>query len=72
VIILDLPPILVGDDVISILPQIESVLLIAGVGTSTVSDIKECKKHLKSTPIVRVVVNKVSDKSEVNYGYGYY
>jgi protein-tyrosine kinase len=72
VIILDLPPVLVGDDVISILPQIESVLLIAGVGTSTVSDIKECKKHLKSTPIVRVVVNKVSDKTEVNYGYGYY
>jgi protein-tyrosine kinase len=69
VIILDLPPVLVGDDVISILPQIESVLLIAGVGTSNLSEIKECNRHLKSIPIVRVVVNKVSDKTEAHYGY---
>jgi protein-tyrosine kinase len=69
VIILDLPPILVGDDVISVLPQIESALLVAGVGTSRVSDIKECNKHLKTTPIVRVVLNKVSDKTDTYYGY---
>jgi protein-tyrosine kinase len=69
VIILDLPPVLIGDDVISILPQIESVLLVTGVGTSSVSDIKECNKHLRSTPIVRVVVNKVSDKVDAYYGY---
>jgi protein-tyrosine kinase len=72
VIILDMPPVLVGDDVISILPQIESVLLITSIGTSTLPDIKECYKHIKSTPIVRVVVNKVSDKTESYYGYGYY
>ena len=71
VIILDLPPVLVGDDVISLLPQIESILLITSVGTSTLPDIKECYKHIKSTPIVRVVVNKVSDKTEGYYGYGY-
>jgi protein-tyrosine kinase len=69
VIILDLPPVLVGDDVISILPQIESILLITSVGASTPSDIKECYKHIRSTPIVRVVVNKVSNKSEAYYGY---
>jgi protein-tyrosine kinase len=72
VIILDMPPVLVGDDVISVLPQIESVLLITSIGTSTLPDIKECYKHIKSTPIVRVVVNKVSDKTENYYGYGYY
>jgi MinD-like ATPase involved in chromosome partitioning or flagellar assembly len=72
VIILDLPPVLVGDDVISLLPQIDSVLLITSIGTSTLPDIKECYKHVKSTPIVRVVVNKVSDKIESSYGYGYY
>jgi protein-tyrosine kinase len=69
VIILDVPPVLVGDDVITLLPQIDSVLLIAGIGGSTLSDIKECYKHIRSTPIVRVVVNKVSDKSEGYYGY---
>ena len=72
VIILDMPPVLVGDDVISILRQIEAILLITSVGTSTVPDIKECYKHIKSTPVVRVVVNKVSEKTEsYYYGYGY-
>jgi protein-tyrosine kinase len=71
VIILDMAPVLIGDDVISVLPQIESILLITSIGASTLPDIKECQKHLKSTPIVRVVVNKVSEKSETFYGYGY-
>jgi len=69
VIILDMPPVLVGDDVISILPQMESVLLVAGVGSSTLSDLRECNKHLKSTPVVRVLVNKTVEKTEAHYGY---
>jgi Mrp family chromosome partitioning ATPase len=69
VVILDLPPVLVGDDVITLLPQIDSVLLVASVGVSTLSDIKECYKHIRSTPIARVVLNKVSDKIEGYYGY---
>lgn len=68
-IILDMPPLLVGDDVISVLPQIESVLLVAGVGATTLPDIKESNKHLKSTPVVRVVVNKATEKTEAYYGY---
>jgi protein-tyrosine kinase len=69
IIVLDMPPILVGDDVISVLPQVESILLVAGVGATTVSDIKETNKHLKSTPVVRVVVNKAAEKTEAYYGY---
>jgi Mrp family chromosome partitioning ATPase len=69
VILLDMPPILVGDEVISVLPQIESVLLIAGVGATTSSDIKECNKHLRSTPVIRTVVNKATERTEAYYGY---
>lgn len=69
VVILDMPPVLVGDDVISVLPQIESVLLVASVGATTLPDIKECNKHLKSAHIVRVVVNKVTERAEAYYGY---
>jgi protein-tyrosine kinase len=61
IVILDLPPILAGDDVLSILPQLQSVLLVAGVGTSSVSNIEECTRHLKTTPVVRVVVNKITE-----------
>jgi protein-tyrosine kinase len=67
-IILDLPPILSGDDVIAILPQIDCVLLVAAVGTTTVLQITECSKHLQSAEVVRMVLNKVPETS-ANYHY---
>jgi protein-tyrosine kinase len=69
IVIFDLPPMLVGDDVISILPRMDAAILVAGVGTTSVSDIKECQKHLQRTPVVRVVVNKATEINESYYGY---
>jgi Mrp family chromosome partitioning ATPase len=66
-VIIDLPPVLVGDDVISILPQIDCMLFVAAVGTSTVSEIKESNKHLESAAIVRVVLNKSSEMPATYY-----
>jgi protein-tyrosine kinase len=68
-VIFDLPPMLVGDDVISILPRMDAVLLVAGVGTTSVADVRECQKHLQRTRVVRIVVNKVTDKTASYYGY---
>jgi protein-tyrosine kinase len=68
-VIFDMPPMLVGDDVISILPQMDAVLLVAGVGTTSLADIKQCQKHLKTTPVVRVVVNRVTEMNDAHYGY---
>ncbi len=69
IVIFDMPPMLLGDDVISVLPQMEAVLLVAGVGNTSVADIKECHKHLKTTPVVRVVVNRVAEITDAYYGY---
>jgi protein-tyrosine kinase len=68
-VIFDLPPMLIGDDVISILPRMDAVLLVAGVGTTSVADIKECQKHLQGSNVIRVVVNKVTDAADDYYGY---
>jgi protein-tyrosine kinase len=68
-IIFDLPPMLAGDDVIAILPQIDCVLFVAAVGTTTVAEIKECSKHLQSTEVIRFVVNKVPETSTDYYYY---
>jgi capsular exopolysaccharide synthesis family protein len=68
-VIFDLPPLLLGDDVISILPQMDAVLLVAGCGSTSVADVKECQKHLQRTPVVRVVVNKVTEEIDSYYGY---
>jgi protein-tyrosine kinase len=68
IIILDLPPLLTGHDVISILPHVDCVLLVGAIGVSTVGDIEECEKHLQATNVVRFVLNKVPE-SAANYLY---
>ncbi len=68
IVILDLPPLLTGHDVISILPQVDCVLLVAAVGTSTVSEIEECNKYLQGTDVIRFVLNKVPEAA-TRYAY---
>jgi protein-tyrosine kinase len=68
-IIVDLPPILSSDDVIAILPQIDCVLLVAAVGQTKVSEVEECNRHLQSSHLVRLVVNKATDATPNYYYY---
>lgn len=71
--ILDLPPLLMGHDAISILPQVDCVLLVAAVGNSTVGEIEECNKYLQANEVVRFVLNKVTDSAPgIRYSYSYY
>jgi protein-tyrosine kinase len=70
VVIFDLPPILLSDDVISILPQIDCALFVAAAGYTSAPEIRECNKHLESTPVVRVVLNKATDATPTYY-YSY-
>jgi Mrp family chromosome partitioning ATPase len=58
IVILDLPPILSSDDVITILPQIDCILLVVAVDKTTVNEIEECSLHLQSSDVVRIVLNK--------------
>lgn len=68
-VILDLPPLLTSDDVISILPQLDCVLFVVGAGTTTAEEIKECNRHLESAEVVRVVLNKSEDATAAYYAY---
>jgi capsular exopolysaccharide synthesis family protein len=69
IVIFDLPPLLVGDDVIAFLPRMDAVLLVTGVGVTSVAEIKECQKHLQRSKVIRVVVNKVTESTDGYYGY---
>ena len=60
-VILDMPPVLTGDDVIAVLPQIDCALLVASAGKSQRSEIEEAARHLASTDVVRLVLNKVDE-----------
>jgi protein-tyrosine kinase len=69
IVILDLPPLLTGHDAVSILPEVDCVLLVAAVGTSKVSEIEECKKYLQGTSLVRFVLNKAPVSSTAYAAY---
>ena len=58
IIIIDLPSVLNGDEVISVLPRIDVALLVTSAGRSKVADVRDCRKFLEKTPVVRVIVNK--------------
>jgi Mrp family chromosome partitioning ATPase len=70
-VILDLPPTLAGDDVLSIMPQLQSILVVAEAGGSSLVEIKECMKHLRSKPVVRIVVNKITERESAIPYYEY-
>jgi protein-tyrosine kinase len=71
-IVVDLPPMLLSDDVIAIMPKLDCMLLVAAVGRSRVSEIEECQKHLQSAEVIRVVLNKVPQLNAQYYNYAYY
>lgn len=60
-VVIDLPPILAGDETISLLPQIDCVLFVAAAGKSRLKEVKDCVQYLDSTPVVRVVLNKANE-----------
>jgi protein-tyrosine kinase len=68
-VILDLPPVLSGDDVLAILPQLDCVLLVVAVGMSTKSEIEDCARHLQATEVIKIVVSKSSDPNAQDYYY---
>jgi Mrp family chromosome partitioning ATPase len=65
--IIDMPPVLAGDDAISLLPQVDCMLMVAAAGLTTTAQIKECANYVKKTPLVRVVLNKAPEAPPVYY-----
>jgi hypothetical protein len=64
-----MPPLLQGDEVLTLLPKIDCVLLVTAAGISTQQQIVECNKHLQSTEVVRIVLNKAAHAAATPYYY---
>jgi Mrp family chromosome partitioning ATPase len=67
IIIVDLPPLLTSDDVLAVLPKLDCVVLVTAVGITTPAEINESTRHLLSTEVVRLVVNKVQPSKSKYY-----
>jgi Mrp family chromosome partitioning ATPase len=70
VLIYDLPPMLVNDDVMAFLPHVDCVLLVAAAERSRLDEIDKCEQDLADqTNVLGVVLNKCRFPGE---DYGYY
>ncbi len=72
VVLYDLPPALVCDDVFAFLPQLDCVLVVAGGGTSRAEDVRKCERlFADQIPVLGVILNRSEDPAIEPYGsYG--
>lgn len=69
IILFDLPPVLMNDDVIALRPQFDAALIVAAGGMTTASELRLVSRHLgDEKPILGVVLNK-ADGSILHNSY---
>lgn len=72
VVIFDLPPMMMCDDMIAFAPHVDCVLLLAAAESTTMDDLDRCERELSGVSnVLGVVLNKCR-YNDPSYGYGYY
>lgn len=71
IILFDLPPLLVGDDVIAFAPNVDAMMLIVEDGKTTREDLRRAYELLGGQKVIGTVLNKADPKS-VSHVHGYY
>lgn len=67
VIVYDAPPLLVSDDVISVAPQIDGILLVATEGYTPRQSLEQAREVLSEMNVLGVVLNRASDRDDSPY-----
>jgi protein-tyrosine kinase len=69
IVIFDLPPVLVTDDAITLIPQIDCVLLVVANGMSTKREIEDSIRLLPAANLIGTVLNKAEIEPWASYYY---
>ncbi len=63
IVVMDLPPALVGDDVIGLAGKLDAVLIVADASRTTAKEIRACEALFEGRiPVMGVVLNKAQDR----------
>lgn len=68
IVIFDLPPVLVADDAIVLLPHIDAVLMVVANGMSTKQEIEDSLRHIPPAKLIGTVLNK-AESEPIPYYY---
>lgn len=69
IVIFDLPPTLSADDVMTVLPHIDCVLVVVGNGMVSKGEMEDSLRHLGGANLLGVVLNKAEQSSTNQYYY---
>jgi protein-tyrosine kinase len=68
IMLFDLAPMLVNDDVAALLPQLDGVLVVAAAGATTASEIEMCERDIEgNTVFLGIVLNKSSETQDYSH-----
>lgn len=71
VVIFDLPPALVNDDVMALADHVDAVLLVTDATRTSPENIRNCERLFEGRlPLMGVVLNRAGDRSVGRYRYG--
>ena len=71
IVIFDMPPVLVDDDVLAFCPEIDAVLLVVSQGKTDRASLEKAMNLLAETNVMGVVLNRC-DEIGIENAYGYY
>ncbi len=69
IVIVDFPPILIGDDVIALAPRLDSMLLVVAEGQTDIDELTASVELLSSFNLLGTVLNKSTEKVRTSEGY---
>ena len=72
IVVVDLPPVRLGDDVVALAPYLDGVLLVIREGTTAIAELKESVELLKEFTILGTVLNQSLDQKLKFEGYYYH
>jgi protein-tyrosine kinase len=67
IVIFDMPPMLLADDVLTFAPQVDGVLLVISEGLTTRATVKKSQELLAEMNLVGVVLNRSSERDATGY-----
>jgi protein-tyrosine kinase len=67
VVIFDMPPMLLADDVITFAPHVDGVLLVVSEGLTTRATVQKSKELLKEMNLMGVVLNRSAERDDSGY-----
>lgn len=72
IVVVDLPPVRLGDDVVALAPYLDGLLVVVREGVTAIDELKESAELLKDFPILGTVLNQSSSKKLHFEGYYYH